>query len=137
MYVYHVVTRLYREFIASVVTNDYESSAREIVEYYNLRGAKERIFDDMNNGFGWNRLPKSFMNQNTVFLIMTAIIRNFYEALKQKLDVGKFGLRLSSRIKTFIFKFITVPAKWIKTSRQMVLNIYTDNKAYLSAFQSG
>ena len=120
-----------------IITNDYESSAREIVEYYNLRGAKERIFDDMNNGFGWNRLPKSFMNQNTVFLIMTAIIRNFYEALKQKLDVGKFGLRLSSRIKTFIFKFITVPAKWIKTSRQMVLNIYTDNKAYLSAFQSG
>ena len=23
----------------------------------NLRGGKERIFDDMNNGFGWARLP--------------------------------------------------------------------------------
>ena len=30
-------------------------------------GGKERFFDDMNNGFGWNRLPKSFMAQNTVF----------------------------------------------------------------------
>ena len=29
----------------------------QIVEFYNLRGGKERIFDDMNNGFGWNRLP--------------------------------------------------------------------------------
>ena len=23
------------------------------------------IFDDMNNGFGWDRLPKSFMAENT------------------------------------------------------------------------
>ena len=27
-----------------ILTNDYESSAREIVEFYNLRGGKERIF---------------------------------------------------------------------------------------------
>ena len=51
----------------------------------NLRGGKERIFDDMNNGFGWNRLPKSFMAQNTVFLLMTALIRNFYKAIMQRL----------------------------------------------------
>ena len=38
------------------------------MEFYNLRGGKERIFDDMNNGFGWARLPKSFMAENTVFL---------------------------------------------------------------------
>ena len=37
-----------------ILTNDYESSAREIVEFYNFREGKERIFDDMNNGFGWN-----------------------------------------------------------------------------------
>jgi hypothetical protein len=35
----------------------------------------ERIFDDMNNGFGWARLPKSFMAENTVFLLLTAMIR--------------------------------------------------------------
>jgi len=64
--------------------NDYKSSARDIVEFYNLRGGKERIFDDMNNGFGWNRLPKSFMAQNTVFLLMTALIRNFYKAIMQR-----------------------------------------------------
>ena len=27
-----------------ILTNDYESSTREIVEFYNLRGGKERIF---------------------------------------------------------------------------------------------
>ena len=59
----------------------------------NLRGGKERIFDDMNNGFGWNRLPKSFMAQNIVFLLMTALIRNFYKAIMQRLKTHEFGLR--------------------------------------------
>ena len=119
-----------------ILTNDYESSVRDIVEFYNLRGGKERIFDDMNNGFGWSRLPKSFMAQNTVFLLMTALIRNFYKAIMQRLDTKKFGLRINSRIKTFVFKFVSVPAKWIKTSRQHVLNIYTENYAYANLFQT-
>jgi len=58
-----------------ILTNDYTSTNREIVEFYNLRDGKERIFDDMNNGFGWARLPKSFMAENTVFLLLTAMIR--------------------------------------------------------------
>ena len=62
-----------------ILTNDYESTSEEVVAYYNQRGASERIFDDMNNGFGWSHLPKSFMNGNAVFLIMTAITRNFYK----------------------------------------------------------
>ena len=93
-----------------ILTNDYESSAREIVEFYNLRGGKERIFDDMNNGFGWDRLPKSFMAENTAF---TALIRNFYKAIIQRPDAKRFGLNATSRIKAFVFKFISVPAKWI------------------------
>ena len=101
-----------------------------------IRGGKERIFDDMNNGFGWNRLPKSFMAQNTVFLLMTALIRNFYKAVVQRLRTHEFGLRDTSRIKTFVFKFITVPAKWIKTSRRHVLNIYSDNYAYANMFKT-
>lgn len=99
------------------MTNDYGSSVREIVEFYNLRGGKERIFDDMAGGFGWNRLPKSFMAENTVFLLLTALIRNFYKFIMERLQVKKFGLKTTSRIKAFVFKFISVPAKWIRTSR--------------------
>ena len=119
-----------------ILTNDYESSVREIVEFYNLRGGKERIFDDMNNGFGWDRLPKSFMAENTVFLLLTALIRNFYKAIIQRLDVKRFGLNATSRIKAFVFRFISVPAKWISTSRRYVLNIYTCNNAYADIFQT-
>ena len=42
----------------------------------------------------------------------------------------------TSRIKTFVFKFISVPAKWIKTSRRHVLNIYSDNYAYANLFKT-
>lgn len=28
----------------------------------------------MDNDFGWKRLPKSFMNENAVFMLLTAMI---------------------------------------------------------------
>ena len=98
----------------SILTNDHESSDREIVEFYNIRAGQERIFDDMNNGFGWNRLPKSFMGEITVFLLLTALIRNFYKFIMGRLDVKKFELKATSRIKALVFKFISVPGKWVR-----------------------
>ena len=68
-----------------------------------------------NNGFGLARLPKSFMAENTVFLLLTALIRNFYKFLMDRIDAKAFGLKKTSRIKAFVFKFISVPAKWIRT----------------------
>ena len=105
-------------------------------EKYDAKPTYKKFFYDMNNGLGWNRLPKSFMAQNTVFLLMTALIRNFYKDIIQRLRTGEFGLRATSRIKTFVFKFISVPAKWIKTSRRHVLNIYSDNYAYANLFKT-
>ena len=32
-----------------ILTNDYTSTNREVVEFYNLRGGKERILDDIHN----------------------------------------------------------------------------------------
>ena len=116
-------------------------------KFYNLRGGKERIFDDMNNGFGWRRLPKSSMAENTVFLLLTALIHNFYKTIMSRLDtkafglkktsrIKAFGLKKTSRIKAFVFRFISVPAKWIMTARQYVLNIYTENRAYAKPFKT-
>ena len=122
--------------IRCILTNDYGSSARENVEFYNLREGKERIFDDMNNGFGWDRLSNSVMAENTVFLLLTALIRSFYKAIIHRLDVKRFGLNATSRIKAFVFRFVSVPAKWIRTSRRYVLNIYTCNNAYADVFQT-
>ena len=59
-----------------------------------------------------------------------------YQLVIQRLDVKKFGLNATSRIKAFVFRFISVPAKWIRTSRRYVLNIYTCNNAYADVFQT-
>ncbi len=61
-------------------------------------------------------------------------MRNFYKFLMGRLDTQAFGLKKTSRIKAFVFKFISVPAKWIRTARHYLLNIYTDNRAYQNPF---
>ena len=88
---------------------------------------------------GWKSLPKSFMNQNAVFLLLTALIRNFYEMLKDRMGKDKlktFCLKRESRVKTFVFRFVSVPAKWVRTASQNVLNIYTNNEAYATVLQN-
>ena len=71
-----------------------------------------------------------------VILLLTALIRNFYKFIMARLDVKRFGLKATSRIEAFGFRFISVPAKWIKTSRQYVMNIYSCNNAYADVFQN-
>jgi hypothetical protein len=61
-----------------ILTNDWESSEKEVIEYYNQRGSSEKIFDIQNNDFGWNHLPCSDMPHNTVYPVLTAIAKNFY-----------------------------------------------------------
>src|SRR5574344_1659280 len=38
----------------------------------------------MDNDFGWKRLSKSYMNENAVFMLLTAMARNIYLFIVQK-----------------------------------------------------
>lgn len=109
----------------AILTNDHESSPKQIVAFYNKRGDSERIFDVMNNDFGWSRLPCSLLSENTAFMILTAIIANFYRYLIGTYSESIRWLKATFRLKKFIFRFITVPAKWIRTGRRYVLKLYT------------
>jgi hypothetical protein len=109
-----------------ILTNDYDSTEKEVVTYYNARGASEKTFDIQNNDFGWNHLPCSDMHHNTVYLILTAMAKNFYNYFIAKVSTVFKDIPVTSRIKKFIFRFITVPGKWIKQSRQWKLRLYTD-----------
>ena len=60
-----------------LLTNDHQSTEKEVIEFYNQRGNSEKIFDIQNNDFGWNHLPTSEMSANTVYLIITAMLKNF------------------------------------------------------------
>ena len=112
-----------------ILTNDWDMTDEQVILHYNKRGAAEQVFDRQNNDFGWAHLPKSFMNQNTVFLLLTAMAANFFRYIVALPLMAMFGVESTDRVKSFLFRFICVPAKWVRTARQNVLNVYT-NKPY-------
>lgn len=115
-------TYIYR----SILTNDWQSTEKEVIEYYNQRGSSEKLFDVMNNDFGWKHLPCSFMNENTVYLIIMAMAKNFYNYFVEKVAKYFEDILPTTRLKRFIFRFISVAGKWIYTGRQWVLKLFTD-----------
>ena len=63
----------------AILTNEWDMTEEEGIDFYNQRGTKEKVFDQMDNDFGWHYLPKGLLKEHTVFMLLTAIIRNFYE----------------------------------------------------------
>ena len=108
-----------------------ELTEKDIITFYNERGASEKNFDIQNNDFGWSHLPFSFMAENMVFMMVTAMLKNFYLYLVRHISEKVKPLKKTSRLKAFILHFVSVPAKWVRTGRQNVLNLYT-NKTYYS-----
>ena len=100
-------TLIYR----SILTNDWNSSEKEVIEYYNQRGSSETLFDVMNNDFGWKKLPCSFMNENTAYLIIMAMLKNFYNYFVSKVANFFGDITPTTRLKRFIFRFIAVAGK--------------------------
>jgi hypothetical protein len=109
-----------------ILSNDHESSEKEIIEYYNQRGTSEKTFDIQNNDFGWNHLPTSEMADNTVYLIMTAMLKNFYNYIVGKVSEVFPDILPTSRLKRFIFRFIAVAGRYVYRGRQWILQLYTD-----------
>ena len=115
----------------AIATNDYISTNKEVIEYYNQRGAAEKIFDEMNNDFGWKKLPFSFLQENTVYMLLTAMCRNFYLIILEKIAQKVDFVKSSFRLKKFIFRFMTVPYKWISRGRQKTLKLFTKKPYHL------
>lgn len=119
-------TYIYR----SILTNDHKSTEKEVIEYYNARGASEKIFDEMNNDFGWNHLPFSFLNENNSFMIITAMIKNFYNYFIAMVAEKFDNINPTTRIKRFVFRFITVAGRWVYQGREWILKLFTKQPYY-------
>lgn len=115
----------------AIMTNNREMTDIEVVEFYNNRGESERLFDEMNNDFLWKKMPFSFLHENTVFLIMMAICRNLFHFLTDFVSKKLDFIKPNFRLKKFIFRFIVVPAKWIKRGRQQVLKLFSSKEYHL------
>lgn len=107
-----------------ILTNDFEMTDDEVVYFYNARGAEEREFDILKNDFGWNRMPFSKLEQNAVFLLIMAMCRNLYTHIIKKFSKKIKFLSSNFRVKKFIFRFICIPGKWIKSGGQSKLRLY-------------
>jgi hypothetical protein len=108
-----------------ILTNDHKTTEKEVIEYYNQRGSSEKIFDIMNNDFGWNHLPTSNMNANTVYLIVTAMFKNFYNYIVSKVSKVFTDILPASRLKRFIFRFIAVAGRYVYQGRRWILQFYS------------
>lgn len=115
----------------SIITNDEVKSDVEVYEFYNGRGTFEQNNSSLKNEFNWKHLPCSFLSQNTVFMIISAMGKVLFEYLKRIIcqKAPEFIKNTGVELKAFINRFVTVVAKWVRHGRRMTLNLYTD-KAY-------
>ncbi|MDA3930125.1 MAG: IS1380 family transposase [Prolixibacteraceae bacterium] len=115
----------------AIMTNETHMTDLDVILFYNARGESERVFDEMNNDFLWKKMPFSFLEQNTVFLIMMAICRNMFHYLTDYISKRVEFIKPNFRLKKFIYRFVVVPSKWIKQGRQHILKLFTAKKYHL------
>ena len=118
----------------AILTNEWDMAEEDVIAFYNQRGAKEKVFDQMDNDFGWHYLPKGLLRENTVFLLLTAMLRNFYRLMLMNSALWAFGVWCTTRMKAFTSKVITVVARWTRGGRRDILTLYTSNNAYAGLY---
>lgn len=120
----------------AILTNDHDSAEERVDDKYIQRGVCEKNFDVQNNDFGWANLPFSTMEDNTVFMLFAAMLKNSCQYLPDKACRVFHRVDMRSRLKRFVFSFIVVPVEWGRVARQWTLDIYTRDRwlHYWSAF---
>nr|WP_321451343.1 IS1380 family transposase [uncultured Carboxylicivirga sp.] len=110
-----------------IITNDWAISEKDAIVFYNKRGDSERVFDIQNNDFNWNSMPHSFLEENTVYLIIMAVAHIIYKFVLAIFADLVEGLSKTSRLKKFIFRFVAIVAKFTKSGRRTIVHFATDN----------
>lgn len=113
-----------------LITNDQELTNDDVVEFYNARGKSELHFKELKGDFGWSHLPFSELGQNYVYMIFMAICKNLYKYAIATFSEFHPLLKPNYHLKKFIFRLICTPAKWIRSSRQRVLRIFSQLRIY-------
>lgn len=114
-----------------IITNDWDISDKAAIEFYNQRGASEKIFDVQNNDFNWKSMPHSFLEENTVYLIIMAIAHIVYKWLIKNFSKFVKGLKPNARLKQFIFRFVNTVAKITKSGRRQIIALATTDQNLL------
>lgn len=62
----------------AIINNDHKTDSEQIIAFYTIHGGSGRLFDVMNNNFGWIKLPFQFLSLTTSFMKLRTIITNIY-----------------------------------------------------------
>ena len=95
-----------------------------MARHYNQRGAAEKVFDEMYNDFGWKKLPFSFLEQNTVFMLVMAMSRNFYLHLLNVFSEKVSFVKTTYRLKKFILDLLLSPLSGYGITTENIEIIY-------------
>jgi len=96
----------------SIITDDQNISDLEVIATYNQRGAIERNFDVLNNDWNWNKLPFSFLSENTAFMIITAMGLVMYKYIVELFADRVDWIEETDRLKRFRYNVISVAGEW-------------------------
>ena len=120
-----------------IITNDWDISEEGAIVFYNKRGGSERVFDIQNNDFNWDSMPHSFLEENTVYLIIMAVAHIMFKWLLSIFAGVVDGLSKTSRLKRFIFRFVATVAKFTRSGRRTLVHLATDNQKLIQLANSG
>ena len=115
-----------------ILTNNWMSIEKDIITFYKERGASEKKSTYRTMTSGGRICPFPLWLRNMVFMMVTAMLKNFY--LVRHISDKVKPLKKTSRLKTFILQFVSVLAKWVLTGRQNVLILYTNKTYYTEVF---
>ena len=109
-----------------ILTNDKYWKEEQVLEFYNQRGASEKVFDELNNDFNSNHLRFSHLDENTLHMILSCITMLVYKWLITKYSkLAGSILKATDRIKRFKFLFINqLCYKFKETGRRIVTQIF-------------
>ncbi len=89
----------------SIITNNKDLSAREVILLYHQRGTEERNFNQLNN-LNMSRLPFSSLNENTVFIHLCCMALTIFKYLMVKFSEKLSFVKATDWLDKFIYNII-------------------------------
>lgn len=116
------------------ITNDFDSSAREIVRHSNQRCAQENLIGELKHGLNALRAPLNTLLSNNVYMVATSLAWSLKTWLALSTPVAprwrttngaerQTLLRMGFR--TFVHEWMLMPLQVVRTGRQLLLRVLT------------
>lgn len=110
-----------------IITNNYEKSEQEVIEFYNGRGDSEKSNCYLLNDLNLHHLPFPDMDTNTVYMYLMAMCATLFEWTKTILVDNKVkGINIAMRTKAICFHYIAVASIFINHAREKIITVFSE-----------